>query len=54
MFFLVVKCKLEKKYVELENGHQLWTVNANQSSSNKTPLVMVHGFGGGIGLWVSF
>lgn len=49
-----MKTPLEKKYVHLPNGEKLWTVIANNNLSNKTPLVMVHGFGGGVGFWVSY
>ena len=55
-FVTVVKCKLDRKFVKLDSGNELWTVIAeqkNESIANKTPLVMVHGFAGGVGLWVS-
>ena len=28
----------------------LWTISANEESPN-TPLVLIHGFGSGVGLW---
>ena len=49
---LEVKCSLEKKFVNLASGNKLWTVIANKHVSQKTPIVMVHGFAGGVGLWV--
>lgn len=39
------------KMVQLANPkHQLWTIVLNEHHSG-TPLVLVHGMGGGIGLW---
>ena len=32
-----------------ENSY-LWTISANEEAEN-TPLVLVHGFGSGVGLW---
>jgi len=49
--FEFVRSTLDKFYVVLKNGNQLWTVAANKSVSDKIPLVMVHGFAGGVGLW---
>lgn len=34
-----------------EQGHDIWTIKLNPTA-NSVPLVMVHGFGGGVGLWV--
>jgi len=48
-----VKCTLTKKFVQLPNGIKIWTVIANREARNKIPLVMVHGFGAGVGFWVS-
>jgi len=53
MFTTVVRCPLAKKFVQVSGGNKIWTVIANKGVSGKVPLVMVHGFGGGIGLWVS-
>ena len=52
LFSVDVKCSLEKKFVKLAGGNRLWTVIANKHVSQKTPIVMVHGFAGGVGLWV--
>jgi pimeloyl-ACP methyl ester carboxylesterase len=32
--------------------HRLWTVSLNTEKSERTPIVLVHGMGGGVGLWV--
>lgn len=42
----------EGRYVLISNGHKrIWTVSLNTTSKN-TPLVLVHGMGSGVGLWV--
>ena len=40
----------ESKFVDLDDENKLWTVTFNPQATN-LPLVMVHGFGGGLGLW---
>lgn len=49
------------RFVTLSNQDRIWTLTLNnkmlrkpveQATAPKTPLVMVHGFGGGVGLWV--
>ncbi|XP_076449256.1 (Lyso)-N-acylphosphatidylethanolamine lipase-like [Babylonia areolata] len=40
----------EKKFVPVGNGNQLWSVSCNPQQQG-TPIVMVHGMGGGVGLW---
>ncbi|KAL4234358.1 Alpha/beta hydrolase domain-containing protein 4 [Mactra antiquata] len=46
-----LKSTLEKKYVLLpQSENRIWTVVANKDKPNM-PLVMVHGMGGGVGLW---
>ena len=48
----VVKCRLSKRYVRIfNNSAALWTVTATNGSNEKTPLVMVHGYGSGVGMW---
>lgn len=46
-----VKTHYLKKFVPLKNNERVWTISYNPSS-RKIPLVMVHGFGGGLALWV--
>ncbi|XP_034029793.1 1-acylglycerol-3-phosphate O-acyltransferase ABHD5 [Thalassophryne amazonica] len=42
-----------KKYIPISNNNQLWTLSfSNDGVKGKTPLVLIHGFGGGVGLWV--
>ncbi|XP_029309723.1 (Lyso)-N-acylphosphatidylethanolamine lipase isoform X2 [Cottoperca gobio] len=50
---------LWSRFVTLPNRDRIWTLtltnNAVRKSAEKapkTPLVMVHGFGGGVGLWI--
>ncbi|XP_062843516.1 (Lyso)-N-acylphosphatidylethanolamine lipase [Trichomycterus rosablanca] len=47
------------RFVTLPNQNRIWTLTVTNKAAHKTsdqasqmPLVMVHGFGGGVGLWV--
>uniref|UniRef100_A0A8D0BCM2 Abhydrolase domain containing 4, N-acyl phospholipase B n=1 Tax=Salvator merianae TaxID=96440 RepID=A0A8D0BCM2_SALMN len=41
------------RYVSLPNHTKIWTISLTpERGKGRTPLVMVHGFGGGIGLWI--
>lgn len=43
---------IERRYVNIYNKSlRLWTISANTSSKN-TPIVLIHGFCGAIGLWI--
>jgi len=46
-----VKTKINGKYVPIENNRHIWTLQANPEEQARTPLVLVHGFGSGAGLW---
>ncbi|XP_052817503.1 (Lyso)-N-acylphosphatidylethanolamine lipase-like isoform X2 [Mya arenaria] len=47
-----LKSTVEKCFITLpQSQHRIWTIVANKDKPN-TPLVMVHGMGGGVGLWV--
>ncbi|XP_010840453.1 PREDICTED: 1-acylglycerol-3-phosphate O-acyltransferase ABHD5 isoform X2 [Bison bison bison] len=45
-----VPCTYKKEPVRISNGNKIWTLKLSHIS-NKTPLVLLHGFGGGLGLW---
>ncbi|XP_051989937.1 (Lyso)-N-acylphosphatidylethanolamine lipase-like [Xyrauchen texanus] len=47
------------RFVTLPNQNRIWTLKVTNKTARKpteqatqTPLVMVHGFGGGVGLWI--
>ncbi|XP_048373061.1 (Lyso)-N-acylphosphatidylethanolamine lipase isoform X1 [Sphaerodactylus townsendi] len=41
------------RYISLPNQNKIWTVSLSPERGwGRTPLVMVHGFGGGVGLWI--
>jgi len=45
------KIHLSKGHVKLPDDNYIWTVVAN-NKADKIPLVLIHGMGGGTGLWV--
>lgn len=46
-----LKCHVDGVFVPISNENQrIWTIKANLQSKN-VPLVLLHGFGGGVGLW---
>ncbi|KAM9186089.1 1-acylglycerol-3-phosphate O-acyltransferase ABHD5 isoform 2-T2 [Dugong dugon] len=49
--FKCVPCTYKKESVCISNGNKIWTLKLSYSLPNKTPLVLLHGFGGGLGLW---
>ncbi|KAF3840222.1 hypothetical protein F7725_018939 [Dissostichus mawsoni] len=41
-----------KQYVPISEGTRLWTLTFSRDCvKDRTPLVLLHGFGGGVGLW---
>uniref|UniRef100_A0A8C2VVF4 (Lyso)-N-acylphosphatidylethanolamine lipase n=1 Tax=Chinchilla lanigera TaxID=34839 RepID=A0A8C2VVF4_CHILA len=51
----ILQCLQNKflaRYVSLPNQNKIWTVTVSPEQKDRTPLVMVHGFGGGVGLWI--
>jgi pimeloyl-ACP methyl ester carboxylesterase len=50
--FKAIRVKIERFYVHIRNNSlKMWTVSANTESAN-IPIVLVHGFCGGVGLWL--
>ncbi|CAF0785897.1 unnamed protein product [Adineta ricciae] len=47
----ILKTKFDGRYVPIMNNRiNIWTIFSNVNSDN-TPIVLLHGFGGGVGLW---
>ena len=47
-----VDSSFSKKYVPISSDNLLWTLTlSNVDVKDKTPLVLLHGFGAGVGLW---
>ncbi|KAM9352877.1 1-acylglycerol-3-phosphate O-acyltransferase ABHD5 [Symphorus nematophorus] len=41
-----------KQFISISNGNRLWTLTfSSEGVKHKTPMVLLHGFGGGVGLW---
>ena len=49
--FDTLKSQYQCRFIPVANNtHKIWTIYSNVSSTN-IPIVLLHGFGGGIGLW---
>uniref|UniRef100_A0A3Q0RQR9 1-acylglycerol-3-phosphate O-acyltransferase ABHD5 n=1 Tax=Amphilophus citrinellus TaxID=61819 RepID=A0A3Q0RQR9_AMPCI len=47
-----VSTAFTKEFVPISNGSLLWTLSfCSDHVKDKTPIVLMHGFGGGVGLW---
>ncbi|XP_044064133.1 1-acylglycerol-3-phosphate O-acyltransferase ABHD5 isoform X1 [Siniperca chuatsi] len=47
-----VESTFSKQCVPISNGNRLWTLTFRSDRvKDKTPMVLLHGFGGGVGLW---
>jgi pimeloyl-ACP methyl ester carboxylesterase len=50
--FETLKSHFDGRYISVSNNTQkIWTIYSNLSSKN-VPIVLLHGFGGGVGLWI--
>jgi abhydrolase domain-containing protein 5 len=49
--FETLKTQFQGRHIPvLNNTQKIWTVYSNLTSKNY-PIVLIHGFGGGVGLW---
>lgn len=48
--FTEIRSYYESEFVPLKNDQRIWTLKFNPTADS-SPLVLVHGFGGGVGLW---
>lgn len=46
-----MKTKVKGRTVPIANKRSIWTLHINPEEGIRTPLVLVHGFGSGVGLW---
>ncbi|GAA6217504.1 1-acylglycerol-3-phosphate O-acyltransferase ABHD5 isoform X2 [Lates japonicus] len=52
MMLRCVNSAFSKQFVPISSGNQLWTlIFSSDNVKDKTPVVLLHGFGGGVGLW---
>ncbi|XP_037533119.1 1-acylglycerol-3-phosphate O-acyltransferase ABHD5 [Nematolebias whitei] len=48
-----IRADFTKQFIRISNGSHLWTLTfCSDSVKDKTPMVLLHGFGCGVGLWV--
>uniref|UniRef100_A0A3Q1EMC2 1-acylglycerol-3-phosphate O-acyltransferase ABHD5 n=2 Tax=Acanthochromis polyacanthus TaxID=80966 RepID=A0A3Q1EMC2_9TELE len=47
-----VSSAFTKQFIPISSGNLLWTLTfCSEGVKSKTPMVLLHGFGGGVGLW---
>ncbi|XP_068425443.1 1-acylglycerol-3-phosphate O-acyltransferase ABHD5 [Clinocottus analis] len=52
MMLRCVESPFSKQHVPVSKGNLLWTLTfSSDRIKGKTPIVLLHGFGGGVGLW---
>lgn len=53
MFCLGLSSKHEAKFVDLpRKKYKIWTLTVNPGCTDTVPMVLVHGMGGGVGMWI--
>ncbi|XP_074510588.1 1-acylglycerol-3-phosphate O-acyltransferase ABHD5 isoform X1 [Sebastes fasciatus] len=52
MMLRCIDSTFSKQYVPISNGNLVWTLTfSSDRVKDKTPVVLLHGFGSGVGLW---
>lgn len=55
LFVTDLKTPYKSRYVEIGpvvgTSDKIWTLSLNSEETKKTPLVLLHGLGAGVGLW---
>ncbi|KAJ8415705.1 hypothetical protein AAFF_G00402620 [Aldrovandia affinis] len=46
-----ITSKFSQHHVSVSDDNRIWTLTFNGGARDKTPLVLLHGFGRGVGLW---
>ncbi|XP_078688082.1 (Lyso)-N-acylphosphatidylethanolamine lipase-like [Branchiostoma floridae x Branchiostoma belcheri] len=47
-----VKSKVDRLYVPISNDRRIWTLKVDSQNTEALPIVLIHGFGAGVGFWL--
>ncbi|XP_066546705.1 1-acylglycerol-3-phosphate O-acyltransferase ABHD5 isoform X2 [Amia ocellicauda] len=46
-----ITATFSKQNIPISNGNMIWTLSFKSNTASKIPLVLIHGFGGGVAMW---